>query len=239
MNNFIDSTLEINSDELKSVISHSENNSFKGLNLTTNTTDLSSCNTYIITVPTPIDSEKKPDFSAVKSATKTISQFVKKNDIIIYESTVYPGATEEICIPIIENISGLELNKDFFVGYSPERINPGDKERTLTKILKITSGSNRDSAIIIDNLYKSIIDAGTYMAKSIKVAEAAKVIENSQRDINIAFINELAKILKSKSMFTRKNVQIIQTLCQDDYINYTDSSSFTPGPTIKKSFTNF
>ena len=194
LNNFIDSTLEINSDELKSVISHSENNSFKGLNLTTNTTDLSSCNTYIITVPTPIDSEKKPDFSAVKSATKTISQFVKKNDIIIYESTVYPGATEEICIPIIENISGLELNKDFFVGYSPERINPGDKERTLTKILKITSGSNRDSAIIIDNLYKSIIDAGTYMAKSIKVAEAAKVIENSQRDINIAFINELAKI---------------------------------------------
>ncbi len=189
-----DKTLEVGSNDLRDVILDYKKNNFLGLELTTNISELEPCNIYIITVPTPINSEKQPDFSAIKKATKAVSKLISKNNIIIYESTVYPGATEEICVPIIENITGLKLNKDFFVGYSPERINPGDKEKTLTKILKITSASNYESAVIVDNLYKSIIDAGTYMAKSIRVAEAAKVIENSQRDINIAFINELAKI---------------------------------------------
>ena len=189
-----DTTHEIESLELKKTIINFKKNNFHGLKLTTNLSDLESCNIYIITVPTPIDVNYMPDFTAIKKATKSISKLIKKDDIIIYESTVYPGATEEICIPIIEEITGYKLNKEFFVGYSPERINPGDKERPLTKIIKITSGSNQKSATIVDNLYNSVIEAGTYKAKSIKIAEAAKVIENSQRDINIAFVNELAKI---------------------------------------------
>lgn len=189
-----DHTQEVEKSELEKTIINFEKHNFCGLELTNNVYDLKSCNIYIITVPTPIDVDNKPDFSAIKNATISISKLISKNDLIIYESTVYPGATEEICVPIIEEITGFKLNNEFYVGYSPERINPGDKERSLTKILKITSASNQKSATIVDKLYGSIIEAGTYKAKSIRVAEAAKVIENSQRDINIAFVNELAKI---------------------------------------------
>tara|TARA_B100000963_G_scaffold121937_1_gene106329 strand:+ start:9046 stop:10329 length:1284 start_codon:yes stop_codon:yes gene_type:complete len=202
LNNYVDSTLEIDSSNLKSVIKNNINDGNLGLFLTSDREKLINCNVYIITVPTPINEEKKPDFGPLISATESISNLISKDDIVIYESTVYPGATEEICVPIIEKISGLKLNEDFYVGYSPERINPGDKDRTLTKILKITSGSNQRSSVEIDNLYNSIIDAGTYLAKSIKVAEAAKVIENSQRDINIAFVNELAIIFNKLNIDT-------------------------------------
>ncbi len=202
LNNYVDTTLEIDSTNLKSVIMNNKNDGNSGLFLTSDKEKLINCNIYIVTVPTPITEGKKPDFGPLISATESISNLITKDDIVIYESTVYPGATEEICVPIIEKISGLKLNEDFYVGYSPERINPGDKDRTLTKILKITSGSNKSSSIEIDNLYKSIIDAGTYLAKSIKVAEAAKVIENSQRDINIAFINELAIIFNKLNIDT-------------------------------------
>ena len=155
--------------------------------------DIAECNIYIVTVPTPIDKYKKPDLTPLIKASQSISKVLKKDDIVIYESTVYPGATEEVCVLELEK-SGLKFNKDFFCGYSPERINPGDKKHTVTKILKVISGSTPKIAQKIDNLYKSIITAGTYKASSIKVAEAAKVIENSQRDINIAFVNELALI---------------------------------------------
>ena len=192
----IDLTHEIAKKDLLTVLnkSNKSENSSKGLSVTNNVEDILESNFYIITVPTPVDKNNQPDFSPLINATKLIAEIISEGDYIIYESTVYPGATEEICIPILEDISNLILNKDFFVGYSPERINPGDKTHTLTKILKVTSGSNKESSIIIDNLYKSIISAGTHLAPSIKVAEAAKVIENSQRDINIAFVNELAKI---------------------------------------------
>jgi len=152
------------------------------------------CNCYVITVPTPVDKHKQPDLRPLLSASKIVGQSLKKNDLVIYESTVYPGATEEECVPILESISGLVFNKDFFIGYSPERINPGDRIRRLSSIKKITSGSNLETAIFVDEIYKSIIEAGTYMAESIKVAEAAKVVENTQRDLNIALINELAII---------------------------------------------
>lgn len=187
----IDSTLEIDNDSLKSSLEL--NNDF-GLTVSDDEYILKECNIYIITVPTPIDSNKNPNLNPLYSATKIVSKFLKKGDYVIYESTVYPGATEEECVPILEKISKLKYNTDFFCGYSPERINPGDKKHTLTNIKKITSGSNKESSEFIDKLYKSIINAGTYMAKSIKVAEAAKVIENCQRDINIAFVNELSKI---------------------------------------------
>ena len=156
--------------------------------------DISDSNTYIITVPTPTDKNNRPVLTPLLQASETVGKVLKNGDIVIYESTVYPGVTEDECVPVLERISGLKFNIDFFVGYSPERINPGDKERTITKILKVTSGSTPESAIVIDELYQSIISAGTHMAPCIKVAEAAKVIENSQRDINIAFVNELAKI---------------------------------------------
>lgn len=156
--------------------------------------DISDSNIYIITVPTPTDKNNRPVLTPLLQASETVGKVLKKRDIVIYESTVYPGVTEDECVPVLERISGLKFNIDFFVGYSPERINPGDKERTITKILKVTSGSTPESAIVIDELYQSIISAGTHMAPCIKVAEAAKVIENSQRDINIAFVNELAKI---------------------------------------------
>ena len=173
--------------------------------------DIESSNVKIITVPTPIDKNKKPDLNPVLNATKLVAKYLKKGDIVIYESTVYPGVTEEICVPLIEKKSGLNFNSGFYVGYSPERINPGDKKRTLRKIIKVTSGSTNEIAIEIDNIYKKIIDAGTYMAPSIKVAEAAKVIENSQRDINIAFMNELAKIFSLLNIETSEVLKAAAT----------------------------
>lgn len=181
----IDNTREVEASELSSA---------KQLSFSTELSDLADCNFYIITVPTPIDENNAPDLKPLQSASTAVGKVINKGDIVVYESTVYPGATEEVCIPIIEKESGLILNKDFYAGYSPERINPGDKVNTLTKITKITSGSTPEAADLIDSLYASIIKAGTYRASSIKVAEAAKVIENTQRDLNIAIVNEFAKI---------------------------------------------
>ncbi len=189
----IDVTEEIEKIELESVLDI-ENSKVEGLFLTNNVDHLKESNIYIVTVPTPIDKNNKPDLTPMIKSSETIGSILKKGDIVIYESTVYPGVTEEVMAPILEFKSGLKLNKDFYCGYSPERINPGDKEHTVTKIKKVTSGSTKEVAEIVDNLYNSIITAGTYKASSIKVAEAAKVIENSQRDLNIAFINELSKI---------------------------------------------
>ncbi len=203
-----DSTLEVEDDILKAVLVSSSSflssraesrdllieEQVTGLFCSSSLEDIADANIYIITVPTPVDRHNKPDLSPLYKASETAGKVLKKGDIVIYESTVYPGATEEECIPVLEKISGLKFNKCFFAGYSPERINPGDKERTVEKILKVTSGSTPEIGIKIDNLYKSVIPAGTHLAPSIKVAEAAKVIENSQRDINIAFVNELAKI---------------------------------------------
>ena len=182
---FTDRTKEVTSDELKAA-TH--------LSYTTDPEGLKSCNTYIVTVPTPIDSHNRPDITLLLKASAAIGSVIKKGDIVIYESTVYPGATEEDCVPVIEKTSGMKYNRDFYCGYSPERINPGDKAHRVTNIKKVTSGSTPEVAKIIDDLYSSIITAGTHLAPSIKVAEAAKVIENAQRDINIAFVNELAMI---------------------------------------------
>lgn len=172
----------------------SQSDAKRGLYCTHQLSDLQHANTYIITVPTPVDKNNKPDLTPLYKASETVGKVLKRGDIVIYESTVYPGATEEECIPVLEKVSGLKFNQDFFAGYSPERINPGDKEHTVEKILKVTSGSTPETGKTVDNLYKSVITAGTHLAPTIKVAEAAKVIENSQRDINIAFVNELAKI---------------------------------------------
>jgi UDP-N-acetyl-D-galactosamine dehydrogenase len=188
LNNYFDRTKEVESFILKESIED------KKITITTDLNEIASCNFFIITVPTPTDKNNRPDLRPMISASKMIGSVLKKDDIVVFESTVYPGVTEDICAPALEESSKLIFNKDFFVGYSPERINPGDKEHTVSKILKITSGSTSQTAELVDNLYKSIISAGTYLASSIKVAEAAKVIENSQRDINIAFVNELAKI---------------------------------------------
>lgn len=188
----IDETLEINTEELQQVLSSTPNQ--KGLYCSCSVNDLANCNFYIVTVPTPVDKNNRPDFTPLYKASETVAKVLKKGDIVVYESTVYPGATEEECVPVLEKNSNLKFNIDFFVGYSPERINPGDKEHTVEKILKITSGSTLEVANIVNSLYQSVITAGTHLAPSIKVAEAAKVIENSQRDINIAFVNELAKI---------------------------------------------
>jgi UDP-N-acetyl-D-galactosamine dehydrogenase len=193
LNNGHDSTLEID-DLLLNLVIDIDNNKETGLHLTTNQELLSHCNVYIVTVPTPTDKHNRPILTPMIRASETIAIYLKKGDIVIYESTVYPGVTEEEMAPVLEKNSGLKFNEDFYCGYSPERINPGDKEHTVTKILKVTSGSTPKIAEIIDQLYKSIITAGTHKAPSIKVAEAAKVIENSQRDINIAFVNELSKI---------------------------------------------
>ncbi len=193
LNSGKDETLEIHDDVLNKVLDV-ENASSIGLHLTINSELISDCNIFIVTVPTPTDKHNRPVLTPMIKASETIAKFLKKNDIVIYESTVYPGVTEEEMVPVLEKNSGLKFNNDFYCGYSPERINPGDKEHTVTKILKVTSGSTPQIAEIIDNLYKSIITAGTHKAPSIKVAEAAKVIENSQRDINIAFVNELSKI---------------------------------------------
>ena len=189
----IDTTLEISSALLQEVLV-TQPLLTNGLFCSTNIEDLKTCNYYIITVPTPIDKNNRPNLVPLYTSSKTIGSVLKRGDIVVYESTVYPGLTEEECVPVLEKISGLTFNVDFFVGYSPERINPGDKEHTIDKILKITSGSTPETGQKVNNLYKSIITAGTHLAPSIKVAEAAKVIENAQRDINIAFVNELAKI---------------------------------------------
>lgn len=193
LNQGIDSTLEIENEVLKKVLKSSNSNE-KGLFNSNELEDIKACNYYIVTVPTPVDKNNRPDLTPLYKASETVGKVLKRGDIVIYESTVYPGVTEEECIPVLEKLSGLKFNVDFFAGYSPERINPGDKEHTVEKILKVTSGSTPEIGIKVDNLYKSVITAGTHLAPSIKVAEAAKVIENSQRDINIAFVNELAKI---------------------------------------------
>jgi UDP-N-acetyl-D-galactosamine dehydrogenase len=190
-----DRTLEVSVDELKSS---------QYLNFTNNIEDIKKANIYIVTVPTPIDDNKSPDLTPLKRASEMLGGIISKGDIVVYESTVYPGATEEVCIPIIEKVSGLKFNVDFYAGYSPERINPGDKVNTLTKIMKITSGSTPEIADKIDGLYRSIITAGTHKASSIKVAEAAKVIENTQRDLNIAVINEFAKIFNKLQIDTEE-----------------------------------
>ena len=190
----VDSTLEIDDAVLQSVLVTDFDASEKGLLCSNELTSIQDCNYYIVTVPTPVDKNNRPDLTPLYASSATVGKVLKKGDIVIYESTVYPGVTEEECIPVLEKNSGLRFNVDFFAGYSPERINPGDKEHTVDKILKITSGSTPEIGQQVDTLYKSVITAGTYLAPTIKVAEAAKVIENSQRDINIAFVNELAKI---------------------------------------------
>ncbi len=192
-----DSTLEVDSDELAGA---------KQLSYTDQLDELGRCNVFIVTVPTPIDRYKRPDLSPLESASRTLGKILKKGDVAIFESTVYPGATEEVCVPIMEDVSGLAFNKDFFVGYSPERINPGDKEHRVTTILKVTSGSTPEAADFVDALYRKVITAGTHKASSIRVAEAAKVIENTQRDVNIALINELALI------FNRLGIDTIEVL---------------------------
>ena len=189
----LDATLEVDNETLKSVLVDDVSES-NGLYCTNQLEKIKDCNYYIVTVPTPVDKNNRPVLTPLIKASETVGAVLKKGDIVIYESTVYPGATEEECIPVLEKISGFKFNKDFYAGYSPERINPGDKEHTIEKILKVTSGSTPEVGIKVDDLYKSVITAGTHLAPTIKVAEAAKVIENSQRDINIAFVNELAKI---------------------------------------------
>ncbi|MBO2581699.1 Vi polysaccharide biosynthesis UDP-N-acetylglucosamine C-6 dehydrogenase TviB [Shewanella algae] len=190
-----DSTLECTSEELAEA---------KLLKYTSSLDDIKSCNFYIVTVPTPIDESNAPDLTPLKKASEALGRVISANDIVVFESTVYPGATEEVCIPIIERVSGLKFNKDFFAGYSPERINPGDKVNRLTTIVKITSGSTPEIADVVDEVYSSIVTAGTHKASSIKVAEAAKVIENTQRDLNIAIINEFAKIFNRLDIDTEE-----------------------------------
>lgn len=187
-----DHTLEVEDDLLKEAL----NNKEFGLLITDDAEELKEVNFFVVTVPTPTDKNRQPVLTPLVKASETIGKHLKKEDIVVYESTVYPGVTEEVCVPVLEQTSGLQFNHDFFAGYSPERINPGDKKHTVTKILKVTSGSTPEIAKIVDDVYASIITAGTHLAPSIKVAEAAKVIENSQRDINIAFVNELSKIFR-------------------------------------------
>ena len=211
LNSGTDSTLEVENDLLQSVLIKEPTKKDKGLLVTTDKTTLSECNVFIVTVPTPTDKNNRPILTPLYKASETVGAVLKKGDIVIYESTVYPGVTEEECVPVLEKVSGLKFNKDFYCGYSPERINPGDKNHTITKILKVTSGSTPEAATIIDNLYKSIITAGTFKASSIKVAEAAKVIENCQRDINIAFVNELAKIFSLLDIDTQEVLEAAGT----------------------------
>ena len=188
-----DSTLEVEDEILQAVLVDQFSDKM-GLYCTDDLEVLKGCNVFVVTVPTPVDKNNRPDLTPLYKASETVGKILKKGDIVIYESTVYPGVTEEECVPVLERVSGLKFNIDFFAGYSPERINPGDKEHTVEKILKVTAGSTPEIGVVIDELYKSVIIAGTHLAPTIKVAEAAKVIENSQRDINIAFVNELAKI---------------------------------------------
>ena len=197
-----DNTLETSKQELKDAIYLTYTNSLK---------DIKDCKIFIITVPTPIDKNKQPNLSPLKNASEAIGSILKKGDLVIYESTVYPGATEEVCVPILENASGLSFNKDFYCGYSPERINPGDKDHRITTIKKVTSGSTPEIAIKVDELYQEIITAGTHKASSIKVAEAAKVIENTQRDVNIALINELSLIFNKLNIDTESVLEAAAT----------------------------
>lgn len=191
----VDSTLEVSSEELKAA---------DKLSFASDLEQIKEANFYIVTVPTPIDEHKQPDLTPLQKASESLAKVISKGDTVVYESTVYPGATEEVCVPIIEKITGLKMNEDFFVGYSPERINPGDKEHRLETILKVTSGSNEETADYVDDVYGSIITAGTHKASSIKVAEAAKVIENTQRDVNIALVNELAVIFSKVGIDTEE-----------------------------------
>lgn len=204
LNSGFDRTLELTNEQVKDSLKN-------GMKFTSNLEDAKDCNIYIITVPTPIDESNEPDLTPIVKSTQSVGEILKKDDIVIYESTVYPGVTEEICVPILEEYSGLKFNETFFCGYSPERINPGDKEHTVTKILKITSGSTPEIALKVDNLYKSIITAGTHLAPTIKVAEAAKVIENTQRDVNIALINELAMIFDLMDINTKDVIEAAGT----------------------------
>jgi len=219
LNSGTDSTLEVEDDILKAVlvrenpftehsrsqqVSDSSVNPSKGLYCSADTNDIRNANIYIVTVPTPVDKNNRPDLTPLYKASETVGKVLKKGDIVIYESTVYPGVTEEECVPVLEKVSGLTFNEDFFCGYSPERINPGDKEKTVEKILKVTSGSTPEIGRIVDDLYKSVITAGTHLAPTIKIAEASKVIENAQRDINIAFVNELAKIFSLMDIDTHE-----------------------------------
>ena len=197
-----DTTFEVADSVLQKVLLDQSSDSI-GLFCTTDSAAIADCTYYIVTVPTPVDKNNRPDLTPLYKSSETVGKVLKKGDIVIYESTVYPGATEEECVPVLEKFSGLQFNVDFFVGYSPERINPGDKEHTVEKILKITSGSTPEIGIQVNELYQSVITAGTHLAPSIKVAEAAKVIENSQRDINIAFVNELAKIFNLMQIDTQ------------------------------------
>ena len=194
-----DSTLEISDNNLKAVLNTAGNT---GLHLSYTVEDIKDCNVYIVTVPTPVDKNNRPILTPLIKSSETIGSVLKKEDIVIYESTVYPGVTEEECAPILEKISGLKFNEDFYCGYSPERINPGDKTHTIANIKKVTSGSTKEIGEVVNNLYASIITAGTHLAPTIRVAEAAKVIENAQRDINIAFVNELAKIFNKLDIDT-------------------------------------
>ena len=198
----VDSTLEVSAEELSSVTK---------LEFTTSIGDLADCNFYIVTVPTPVGKDKRPILSPLRSASKAIASVLSKGDIVVYESTVYPGATEEFCVPFLEEGSGLSMNKDFYVGYSPERVNPGDKQHRLPSILKVTAGSTPEAADFIDSVYQSIITAGTYKVSSIKVAEAAKVIENTQRDVNIALVNELAMIFERMDIDTEEVLEAAGT----------------------------
>ncbi|HEY9178160.1 MAG TPA: nucleotide sugar dehydrogenase, partial [Flavipsychrobacter sp.] len=196
-----DNTLEVADEELQAVIVSSPP-ADKGLYCSNRLEDIADCNYYIVTVPTPVDKYNRPDLTPLYKASETVGKVLSKGDIVVYESTVYPGVTEDECVPVLERISGLKYNTDFYCGYSPERINPGDKNHTVTKIKKVTSGSTDDVAEKVDSLYRTIITAGTHKASGIKVAEAAKVIENAQRDINIAFVNELAKIFNRMGIDT-------------------------------------
>ena len=216
LQNGYDTTLEISDTELKKSLAL---NTGIGLKLTDNPIQMIEANVYIITVPTPTNKYNQPVLTPLQKASETVGKFLKKEDVVIIESTVYPGVTEEICIPIMEQISGLTINKDFFAGYSPERINPGDKKHTVTKILKVTSGSTPEAAEYVNDLYATVITAGTHLAPSIKVAEAAKVIENSQRDINIAFVNELSKIFRLLDIDTKAVLEAAST--KWNFINFT------------------
>ena len=204
LNQFNDTTLEISEEDLEKAMK-------SNLKVTNRLKDLQSCKFYIVTVPTPISKDKTPDLQPLKSATLSLSTILSKGDVVVYESTVYPGCTEEVCVPILQEKTGFKYNKDFFCGYSPERINPGDKEHSIDKIVKVTSGSNHETADLVDTVYKSVISAGTYRAESIRVAEAAKVIENAQRDINIAFVNELAMLFNVLNIDTTSVLEAAAT----------------------------
>lgn len=212
LNSGVDNTLEVESELLQSVLKQKGDDLDKtGLLCSTSLDDIRDCNYYIVTVPTPVDKNNRPDLTPLYKSSETVGKVLKKGDIVIYESTVYPGVTEEECVPVLERVSGLKFNVDFYAGYSPERINPGDKQHTVEKILKVTAGSTPEIGEKVNNLYKSVITAGTHLAPTIKVAEAAKVIENSQRDINIAFVNELSKIFNLLGIDTHAVLQAAGT----------------------------